>query len=229
MSHPYLVFNIETVREEKLPERLVPQITDFQPTKEVLKKGEKSPTAVLEYQSEKLEEARSKMSLNPLTGRIIALSMKTNGGDIVTAMDNGNEKEIVKFFWETFKKAVVDVQGTLVGYNSKSFDLPFLMNAALRLGVKVEGVDVYKYLYKYGHGYHMDVYTVLSNFEPKKGTLGDWAERLGCTPVWGKGDKVGEWFSLKQYENIAKHCGSNVLATEGIFVRLIDTFGVPRL
>jgi len=118
----HLVFDIET---RPLPVEyieangLLPEIT--------APGNYKDPDKIAAYIAEKKVEAVKDGALSALTGEVCAISYSRNDTDVViTATDGVTEAQLLAAFWA---QAVLTIRSTskLVGFNIKSFDLPFLL------------------------------------------------------------------------------------------------------
>jgi DNA polymerase elongation subunit (family B) len=77
--------------------------------------------------------------LEPETNKIILIGMKDNRGLVKTidAFGDDGEKRCIEEFFKTIKELKPTIIG---GYNSASFDFPFILKRAEILGVNVEGL-----------------------------------------------------------------------------------------
>lgn len=90
----------------------------------------------LAYERSRTEYAAkvvSRAALNALTGRVVAIGLKT--GDDETIL-SGGESEILRAFWAVFGKT----HGAFVGWNCNGFDVPFLVRRSWANGVLVPNV-----------------------------------------------------------------------------------------
>lgn len=118
----HLVFDIETrpLPVEYLESNgLLPEIT--------APGNYKDPDKIAAYIAEKKVEAVKDGALSALTGEVCAIAYSRNDTDVViTATDGVTEAQLLAAFWA---QAVLTIRSTskLVGFNIKSFDLPFLL------------------------------------------------------------------------------------------------------
>jgi len=206
-----LVFNIETVGDSGLPPELVPSPNDFSEFK-------KETTRM-----EKAAEAQEKIGLSPMTGKIICISICDCDNELIETNSGENERELLVWF----NDRVGSVHPTtLIGFNSKSFDLPFIAIKMVQHGIKPTFL-MSRMLQKYSSDFHIDVRQLLGNYESyAKGTLVQWSHRMGVTPPYKDGSMVNEWYVIGAWDEIRTHCNSNVLSTKELFVRCADVFGV---
>lgn len=138
--------------------------------------------ALLAYQANIV----SKAALNALTGRVVAIGIKTAGEEKILA---GEERGILKEFWEL----VGTHAENFVGWNSNGFDIPFLMRRSWKYGVAVPNIFSGRYIDKR----FIDLMEVFACGEyGYRAKLDDAAKFLG---VQGKydGECTGETFAEK--------------------------------
>lgn len=198
-----LTLNIETAPDKSCPTELLPKPEDFYPEF-------KKPETL----KEKAAEAMSKLSLSPLTGRIICVASKIDDATprVIVGED---EKSIVAEALALMSKAT-----RVVTFNGKSFDMPYIMIAGARHGLNIPARFL-RLLAKYDTEHHVDVRNVLTNFNQfGKGKLGQWATRFGIEPPYGDGSKVESWYNNQMWDEISRHSMTNVEATYLIYKRL---------
>lgn len=231
MDNPYIVFNIETARDPETPESLVPQFdmpdkssfsapSNYKDQTKIDDYIERAYQSAIQDSKQKVEEDLNKMGLSPLTGRIVCLSMITSWQPYPDVnVVHGDEEKCLKMFVEEIKYCLGEhkrIYPRLVGYNSKTFDLPYIMLSALKYKISIPLHQ--DYLRRYDYRSHFDVYDfIASNLSHRKGTLGDWGERFIGRRPWGKGDQVQGWVDQDDWESITKHCNSNVNVTHDLF------------
>ena len=141
------------------------------------------------YEKSRLEYTAkivSKAALNALTGRVVAIGIKTADGEKILS---GNEAEILRGFWEIFMMTPC----AFVGWNINGFDVPFMVRRSWANGVIVPNIYNGRYLDKR----FIDLMEVFGCGEyGYKAKLDDVANFLG---VQGKydGDCTGEEFAEK--------------------------------
>ncbi len=131
------------------------------------------------------------------------------------------EKRMVEEVWHILSK----VQGRLITYNGRRFDLPFLMLRSLVLDVPISR---YHLKSRFDYNNHLDVMDVLSFHGLGRFSSLDFVcRRLGIpTPkVAMDGSKVEEYFTDGRYEDIATYNFYDVWATTVIYDRLLRIFG----
>lgn len=82
-------------------------------------------------------DAVSKAALSALTGRVYAMGARSyNGFNWIVTLENGPEETLLSQFWNMYLSMRKSGR-KLVGFNSKDFDVPFLIQRSVILGVDV--------------------------------------------------------------------------------------------
>ena len=104
------------------------------------KDEEKIAKVIAEKEHAWLEKA----ALSPITGKVLAIGHCIDDKNV--SVIEGDEKDIISQFWEsiTYHGAILR---KLIGFNSNSFDIPFLIRRSWKLGIKIPNT-----LYKYHRG-----------------------------------------------------------------------------
>lgn len=163
----HVVFDIETgpLPVEKLKEILpgwdassVPDLGEFDPKsvktgnlKDEAKIAEKIENARAEHEAARSSiaqrrkdaeaaywaDAHAKAALSALTGRVYAMGARSyNGFNWIVTLENGPEETLLSQFWNMYLSMRKSGR-KLVGFNSKDFDVPFLIQRSVILGVDV--------------------------------------------------------------------------------------------
>ena len=125
-------------------------------------------------------------------------------------------REIVRQFW----KGLELVNGKIVTFNGRGFDLPLLELAAFRYGIAAK-----QYYLSRGSRYNsnsLDLQEFFSNFGACRmnGGLNLLAKMLGLPGKMGvSGDQVYEMFRAGRYQDINDYCMFDTLDTYIIFLR----------
>jgi DNA polymerase elongation subunit (family B) len=228
MSTSKLVFDIETVGVDfdSLDETTQESLTRW------IKKESSSET---EYK-EALRELKSGLGFSPLTGEIAVIGVldcgKNQGvvyfqapGENIKEFSEDNitfkqatEKEMLEKFWQGAKE-----YDEFIGFNSRGFDVPFIMARSAIHGVKptrnlMEG----RYLYQQRDGKHIDLQDQLTFYGAvrKKGNLHLWSRAFGIKSPKSEGitgDDVGQLFKDKKFLEIAKYNAGDLRATKELY------------
>ena len=228
MSTSKLVFDIETVGVDfdALDETTQDSLTRW------IKKESSSET---EYK-EALQELKSGLGFSPLTGEIVVIGVldcgKNQGvvyfqapGENIKEFSENNitfkqatEKEMLEKFWQGAKE-----YDEFIGFNSRGFDVPFIMTRSAIHGVKptrnlMEG----RYLYQQRDGKHIDLQDQLTFYGAvwKKGNLHLWSRAFGIKSPKSEGvtgDDVGQLFKDKKFLEIAKYNAGDLRATKELY------------
>lgn len=111
---------------------------------------------------------------------------------------------------------------TIVGMNSRGFDLPVIGSRCMRYGIPWPWYyDDPKVRYRYSDVGHMDVMDQLSDFgAAPRSSLDVWARLCGL-PGKGEisGEDVAEMIAKGRLEGVADYCLSDVMQTAAVFLR----------
>ena len=128
------------------------------------------------------------------SGRIIAIGFWEFNSTPKVLMDR-DEKKLLESFFKILKKDTV-----LIGFNSDSFDIPYLRLRALRHQIDSSILSSVKSL---------DLFKVLQSFLPQRESwkrLGDWYQWFGLRNDNDFGGfKMSELWSDQKYELIEEH------------------------
>jgi 3'-5' exonuclease len=230
---PYLVFDIETasLSFEDLDES----------QQEYLMRGTKS--------EEEREERKRQMSLNPLTARVVALGMvsvasldaepkgcvysntgaEEGPGEESTLSDGSMwrsmpERDLLRKWWEVAGKARSRGDCTLISFNGRGFDCPFLMlrSAALRVKPSRNLMDGSRWKYDG----HVDLQEELSfrnyggNGAMRRFNFDFYCKAFGIPSPKGEGITgydVPDFWRQGRHHEIAEYCLRDVWATWELF------------
>lgn len=103
-----------------------------------LKDPAKIESAIAEKKAEFIERA----ALSPLTGEILAIGYLDNKAPKIDYSDElGHEAELIERFF-----SLAMSKQTMIGFNSHSFDIPFIVRRAWRYGLRVPRQLLQRYL-----------------------------------------------------------------------------------
>ena len=228
MSIKKLIFDIETIGDDfdSLDKTTQESLTRW------IKKESSSEA---EYE-EALQELKSGLGFSPLTGEVVVIGVldceknqgviyfQAPGKTIDEFNENGitfkqmTEKEMLEKFWQGAKE-----YDEFIGFNSRGFDVPFLMVRSAIHGVKstrnlMEG----RYLYQQRDGKHIDLLDQLTFYGAvrKKGNLHLWSRAFGIKSPKEEGvtgDDVGKLFKEKKFLEIARYNAGDLKATKELY------------
>ena len=95
-----------------------------------IKDPDKIAAKLKEKEVNHFADARDKAALSPLTGQVLAIGLLTGTDESCLAFD---EAETLKAFWQEFRVST----NHFIGFNSNTFDLPFLIKRSWRHNVLV--------------------------------------------------------------------------------------------
>lgn len=212
-----IIFDIETIGVdfEKMPPEM---------QKHVLKSEE---------DEQKIQEAKDKLGLSPLTGEIAAISLMNpdtgkgrtyfqSPGQTIESFVEGDmeyqslpEKEILEKFWQEIKNCQ-----PFITFNGRRFDCPYIMlrSAALKVRPTRNLAP-----YRYSAEEHIDLLDQLTFYDAFRRFSLDFycqAFALKSGKLTGmSGDKVQEYFQQGDYLTIARYCSQDVKATAELLER----------
>lgn len=189
---------------------------------------------------EEREQIPHQLALHPGTGRVIAIGLwrpGENRGGVLVEDPSGTggwapfageegamifrapEEMLLKEFWRYVK----DGAGTIVTFNGRGFDGPFLMLRSAILQVEpTRNLVPYRYSFKE----HCDLLEVLTFFGARRRDSFDfWCRQFGIpSPKENMdGSEVARAYQEGRIEDIARYCLADVRATAQLYQRLLPT------
>jgi len=166
------------------------------------------------------ERGRAAMLYDDRHGSIQEIQ-KPEGVTQVTLV-GGDEKTLLTEFWKMVRSF-----GTVVTYNGRGFDIPFLMQRSL---IREVGITRNLMPPRFSSmNEHMDLAEVLSQFRATRPYgLEAWAQACGvASPKQGdvKGAEVGKAFADKRQPEIVEYCLRDVVATAEIAAAVSKNWG----
>lgn len=196
---PKLFFDIETLPAEERDYKKLKEVYDRK-----VKKGMGTKLG-------SFEDFVESTSLDGTWGKVLCIGYAIDDG-LVQCL-SGEEKEIIKNFWEIAKK--VDL---FVGFNVIDFDLRFLVQRSIILGVK-PSVDI-----SFRRYVSNPVYDVMWEWTKwgNRISLDELARALGIPSSKGEldGSQVHEYYKKGKIEEITKYCGNDVEVTRKIYKKI---------
>lgn len=228
MSNSKLIFDIETIGADfdSLDETTQESLTRW------IKKESSSES---EYE-EAFQELKSGLGFSPLTGEIVVIGVldceknqgviyfQAPGETIAEFSENGmifkqiSEKEMLEKFWQGVKE-----YDEFIGFNSRGFDVPFLMVRSAVHNIKpTKNLMEGRYLYQQRNCKHIDLLDQLTFYGAtrKKGNLHLWSRAFGIKSPKADGvtgDDVGNLFKEKKFLEIAKYNAADLKATKELY------------
>ncbi|OIO51834.1 hypothetical protein COY93_01600 [Candidatus Uhrbacteria bacterium CG_4_10_14_0_8_um_filter_58_22] len=227
-----VIFDIETVARPF--ERLDPSLQD--------KVVERAATRAREESADPeatLEEEKNLLALNPLYAEVAAIGVldaETDRGAVYYVAPGQEGQEIeeddiklsalsegdaLRRFWEVARAC-----RKLVGFNSRTFDVPFLNVRSAVNGLR-PSVDLManRYLKLQPAPQHIDLLDQLTFYGatwPRRGSLHEWCLAFGISsPKVGgvSGSEVGQMFTGGRYLDIARYNVRDLQATRELYRR----------
>lgn len=186
-----IAFDIETVANKAVLS--IPGIMpEFKAANNV-----KDPAKIAAQIADKQKKWRSEAGLSPDFGKIVAVALVND--DCKQAFSGDNEKEILESAW-----LVLSEYREITGFNSKAFDLPWLIRRSWYCGV----VPTKKYdLLPYRTVNHFDLRLLLSHGDKKaKGKLAQFAKLKLGIDMDATGAEVQAMYDDGKINEIAAHC-----------------------
>lgn len=182
------------------------------------------PKLSREYVTAKVEAKRKDQgdygkycALNPFFGQIIAIGYYNSSTNGYYCEVSGNEKVLLEFFW---KLVETNKNNTIVTYNGKNFDIPFIKIRSSLLGIAPAANKMASK--RFDTLGHFDCYEVLSNFQSMSSapTLSVTAELYGLDVDEFDGSHVKGWWDKKEFEAIKEYCIGDVRKTKELYEKI---------
>lgn len=137
----------------KKPELIDAKIAEAQAAHDVL--VAEYPKARVEAEKKHWRDAMDRAALDPLTGRILVIGIKTVGGR-ESLIFNESEATTLKVFWNKYEEVHRQNQGVMIGANISNYDLPFLRRRSWINDVEVPAT-VRPFPYRYWNSLFVDL------------------------------------------------------------------------
>ena len=170
-------------------------------------------TVPLEIPEDADAESIKKLSLSALTARVLCLGYALDGRDSEVA--TGDEVTILAHFWELARTA-----NLFVGYNVLNFDLKFLWQRSMILGVKPSREIPFT---RFRQSPIFDVMEEWSKWGRDHVSLDALARALGILSPKENGldgSKVYEYHCAGRHAEIFEYCKDDVRAVREVYRRL---------
>ncbi len=174
------------------------------------KDPEKRQAKLVEAQVNHLKDLEDKGALSPLTGVVLAIGILTKGEEPVIL--TGEEPDILAEFWQRFPAS----NDYWVGFNSHSFDLPFVVKRSWKHSLHVHGVRKGRYW----NDRFIDLRDDWQMGDRQaKGSLDAIARHLGIEGKNGKGEDFARMFQLNP-EKAINYLKNDLRMTQEIHERM---------
>lgn len=214
-----IVFDIETI-----PCQSAEFIADI--AKDIKAPGNiKLAESIAKWESENkqsaIDEAVSKTSFDGALGQICCIGWAIDDHPVKSVANIGGEKTMLKTFFEDLTenyKPSTDTRPVFIGHNVSSFDLRFLFQRAVILGVKPPAFipfnakswdsnifDTMTYFAGFGNRIKLDTLSKALGMEGKQGVTG--------ADVW-------PMYQAGKIKEIAEYCEHDVELTRNVYKRL---------
>jgi DNA polymerase elongation subunit (family B) len=192
-----------------------------------MKKAETIAQWEAEQKPKAIEEAISKTALDGAFGELCCIGWAVDGTltDMTYRMQGGDEATILRDFVNVIDGHYITQPRpvTVIGHNVIGFDIRFLWQRAIILGVQMPG-----WFPRDPKPWGNDVFDTMTAFAGQRGTIGldRLAKALGLP---GKseidGSMVGELWAKGEHEKIAAYCKADVELTREIHRRMMVAYG----
>lgn len=219
-----IVLDIETIRDPNQPDELL----DFREAKVKADARTKDPEKIAAQIAEKKAELYSKDGLDPNYGQIccIGLYLVSEYFYPVGLQYDPDEKGLIQCLFKELKN--ISTAGEpieVITFNGIAFDIPFIYHRCAMLGIKITN-PIYSSPYT-------DVALLLEhNYRFKTGfpqhSLEEYA-LINKIPYYAdaSGKDVQTLWDTGQYEEIRKHCESDVKVTWELYKKY-ESYTIPR-
>lgn len=213
-NRTWRVFDIETVPLETIPKELEDRLINKVPS------NISDPVKIKARIEQNKKNLEKEKNLNPYASFICCLCLLGGDDELLTftATNEDEERELLCNFWEVFM-----FTDKLIGFNTKGFDLPFIIARSWLLNpdVEIPGYDsLSKNLYPYSTHPHFDLSYVLSfqkHYYPKN----LWCKIFGidCKDDFD-GSMVAEAYKKGDMDSIIAHCQDDVRVERELYYRV---------
>jgi len=137
--------------------------------------------------------------LHPIEDRLLCCTIMHADSDTPQTFYGQNEKLVLEQIWVAIEDA------NIIGFCT-GFDMDFLVVRSMVNNVEIKNVDRI-----------IDLRKAINKYDPRaKGTLRDWAKRLGFTPNTTDGYMMEEFYHKKDWMSIKAHCEEDVKFTKAL-------------
>jgi len=210
MKQPYLIYDLEcTSKPESELESLMPE---FQASGVL-----KDPAKILADIASKKQKWMDDAALSAITGQLLCIAISESGNKGVI---HGTEESILREFWDHCSSMKEESAGAciFVGYNSHSFDLPWLIRKSWLLGIQV---PMWVRRGRYFHESFQDLKEIwqLGDRNESTGGLNGLAKAFGCGEKLGSGKHFGRLLGEDREAALA-YALQDIALTEAIAMKM---------
>ncbi|MCP5468346.1 MAG: 3'-5' exonuclease [Deltaproteobacteria bacterium] len=221
-SMKYLVYDIESVTDKKLLQRvLYPELEDPE-------------AAYQQHLTELAEENRE--FVNPAFHQPISIAVMGLNEDFeilkigLLGKEQRSPEAIVRHFWEMYNQA----GPTLIDFNGRGFDIRLLELWAFRLGISIDPSFFTKFgpRYRFDESSHLDLHDFLTNYGAirYRGGLDLFAKLIDKPGKMDtKGHMVQELYDQENFFQIDDYCLGDTMDTYFVFLRSLVMRGLIDL
>ena len=197
-----IAFDIETVGNKEVLE-IDGILPEFKAASNV-----KDPAKIEAQKEAKKKKFMAELGLDSNFGKIVCIGFAND--EIEHTFTGDDERALLGQAW-----AMLEDYDEIVGFNSKNFDLPWLLRRSWYCGV--EPTNKYDLL-PYRTQNHYDLRLLLSHGNRMaKGKLWQFVKiKLGID-IFGEGSEVQAMYDAGKFDEIAEHCLDDVKATWKLF------------
>lgn len=182
----------------------------------------KDPEKIKRSIAEKAAAIDEKAALSPLTGEVAIVGLAYSDSshvEVISAKDGGEERLLVTLILR-LGSLRADGPLTLVTYNGKRFDLPFL---AARAAIRGIFFPVGSRLPSAYSREHIDLYDVLG-----EGSLEQWAIALGMPRKKIPGAEIPRLIQDGKWEEAEEHCLEDIKVTLALYNKVASVVDAGR-
>lgn len=156
------------------------------------------------------EERIADCAKSPLTARVLCASIVTDTTcDVLYAPKENDERAVVGTLWECLLAA-----RRFATFNGTEFDVRILRARATRYNLPMQGKSTKEWTMRYRTYPHYDVFLVLNDWRPGRGTLADWCDYHGIAhDTQYTGADIYRLHKEGQHDAIQAKCSADTRAT----------------
>lgn len=192
----------------------------------------KKPETIAQWEADQkpelVKEAIAKTSFDGAYGHVCCIGWATDDNNVSITYADSVEKEVstLASFVDRVERMVVGSKAfnpTIIGHNVCNFDIRFLWQRAIILGVRMPG-----WFPRDPKPWDMGIFDTMTAFAGVRGTIS--LDRLcQALGIPGKGDidgsMVGQMWAEGRHDEIAEYCRADVERTRQIHRRMQIAFG----